>query len=113
MCNHAFHHNPSIWGPDHNVFDPERWENDPAASGRARYLMHFGLGSRQCIGKTVAQTNIMKLCSTLLRQFDFQLADDNESAAVERGEFYGKVPHMVSVGISDLSKPLIVTASKR
>lgn len=113
VCNHAFHHNPTIWGPNHNVFDPQRWEDNPEISARARYLMHFGLGSRQCIGKTVAQTNIMKLTSTLLKEFDFQLADEEERAAVDNGDFYGKVPHMVSVGISDLSKPLIVTASRR
>ncbi|CAK7201023.1 hypothetical protein SEUCBS139899_003724 [Sporothrix eucalyptigena] len=113
VCNHAFHHNPEIWGPDHNVFDPERWEDRADTAGRARYLMHFGLGSRQCIGKTVAQTNIMKLASTLLREFDFQLADPAERAAIDKGDFYGKIPHMVSVGISDLSSPLMVNVRKR
>lgn len=75
--------------------------------------MHFGLGSRQCIGKTVAQTNIYKLVSTLLREFEFQLADADERVAVNRGDFYGQIPAMVSVGISDLEAPLMVTARKR
>ncbi|CAK7209401.1 hypothetical protein SBRCBS47491_000429 [Sporothrix bragantina] len=94
VCNHAFHHNPEIWGPDHNVFDPSRWEDRADTAGRARYLMHFGLGSRQCIGKTVAQTNIMKLASTLLREFEFELADAEERAAIGRGDYYGKIPDM-------------------
>lgn len=75
--------------------------------------MHFGLGGRQCIGKTVAQTNIYKLVSTLLRTFEFQLADPNEKMGVERGDFYGKLPSMVSVGISDLEERLLVTARVR
>lgn len=112
VCNHAFHHNPEVWGPDHNVFDPSRWEV-PETAARAKYLMHFGLGGRQCIGKTVAQTNIYKLVSTLLRVFEFQLADPREREGVERGEFYGKLPSLISVGISDLEGPLFVRAKRR
>ncbi|KAI0133752.1 benzoate 4-monooxygenase cytochrome P450 [Xylariales sp. AK1849] len=112
VCNHAFHHNPEIWGASHNVFDPSRWDV-PQISQRARYLMHFGLGGRQCIGKTIAQTNIYKVVSTLLSEFDFQLADAGEREAVNRGDFVGKLPELVSVGISDLAQPLRVTARSR
>ncbi|RFU25952.1 hypothetical protein B7463_g10382, partial [Scytalidium lignicola] len=112
VCNHAFHHNAEIWGPDHNVFDPARWDK-PEINERSRYLMQFGLGSRQCIGKTVAQTNIYKLMSTLLREFSFELADQDEIAQVKAGEFRGKLPGLISVGISDLEKPLMVKAKRR
>jgi cytochrome P450 len=112
ICNHAFHHNPAVWGDDHNVFKPERWET-PETAQRGRFLMHFGLGGRQCIGKTVAQTNIYKLTGTLLRLFEFQLADCEERAKVANGEFYGRLPELISVGISDLKKPLLVTAKIR
>ncbi|KAF7671296.1 cytochrome p450 [Alternaria burnsii] len=71
VCNHAFHHNPAVWGDDHAIFDPDRWDQ-PETVARGRYLMHFGLGGRQCIGKTLAQTNIYKLTSTLLREFAFE-----------------------------------------
>ena len=83
------------------TFDPSRWD-DADTNARARYLMHFGLGGRQCIGKTVAQTNIYKLSSTLLREYAWELADPAETAAVLRGEFKGTLPSMVSVGTSDL-----------
>lgn len=75
--------------------------------------MHFGLGGRQCIGKTVAQTNITKLSSTLLSEFNFELADVHEIKAVEDGAFRGRLPSMVSVGISDLEKPLMVRMRQR
>ena len=112
VCNHAFHHNPRVWGSDHNVFDPSRW-NDRETANRARYLMHFGLGGRQCLGKTLAQTNIYKLTSTLLSEFDFQIANPVERDQVARGEFRGRLPEMISVGVSDLEGPLMVKASVR
>ncbi|KAE9579215.1 Cytochrome P450 monooxygenase gsfF [Colletotrichum fructicola] len=112
VCNHAFHHNPRIWGDDHDVFDPSRWDQEEIAD-RARYLMHFGLGSRQCIGKALAQTNIYKLASTLLHEFYFQLADSQELEEVSKGRFLGRLPEMMSVGVSDLKGPLMVTAKTR
>lgn len=75
--------------------------------------MHFGLGGRQCIGKTVAQTNIYKLTSTLLREFEFELADQKERADIERGVARDKIPELVSVGISDLAEPLMVRVRNR
>lgn len=75
--------------------------------------MYFCLGGRQCIGKTVAQTNTYKLTSTLLRLFDFRLADAEERLRVAGGEFGGKLPDLLSVGISDIKKPLLVTARVR
>lgn len=112
VCNHAFHHNPRVWGDEHNIFDPSRWDVRETAD-RARYLMHFGLGSRQCLGKTVAQTNIYKLTSTLLHEFDFQIADPAERDEAASGGFRGRLPEMISVGVSDLKGPLMVTAKVR
>lgn len=75
--------------------------------------MHFGLGSRQCIGKTVATTNIYKLVSTLLKEFRFELADGKQRADVALGLYENKLPGMISVGVSDLEAPLMVKASVR
>lgn len=75
--------------------------------------MHFGLGGRQCIGKTIAMTNLYKMASTLLMEFDFELADEVEQGKVARGEYNGKLPDMISVGVSDLASPLMVKAKIR
>lgn len=75
--------------------------------------MHFGLGGRQCIGKTVAMTNIYKLMSTLLREFEFELAEEAERLDVEKGLYRGKLPRLISVGISDLQDPLLVRVRPR
>ena len=75
--------------------------------------MHFGLGGRQCIGKTLALSNIYKLAGTLLKEFNFELADLDERLEVQRGSFVGVIPELVSVGISDLAQPLMVKARIR
>lgn len=75
--------------------------------------MHFGLGGRQCIGKAVATTNIYKIMSTLLSEFSFGLADEDERKRAQAGFYHGKIPELISVGISDLAVPLNVRARKR
>jgi cytochrome P450 len=70
--------------------------------------MHFGLGGRQCIGKTMALTNIYKVVATLLKEFDFQLAEE-----AEEGYEGPQMPPLISVGVSDLDGPLLVTAKAR
>jgi len=112
ICNHALHHDPAIWGPSHDTFEPGRWE-DPATAAKSRLLMHFGLGGRQCIGKTMATTNIFKVVATLLRCFKFELADERERGEVERGQWRGKLPELISVGVSDLREGLWVKATVR
>lgn len=94
------------------MFDPDRWD-DPQVVDKSRLLMHFGLGGRQCIGKTVASTNIYKLMSTLLSEFTFELADGEERVKATKGFYHGKIPELISVGISDLAEPLLVRAQKR
>lgn len=109
ICNHAFHHNPAVWGPDHNLFRPWRW-TEPAINAKSRLLMHFGLGGRQCIGKALATTNIYKLTSTLLQEFEFELAGVRaEKSMIERTD----IPKLVSFGVSDLDGPLMVRCKKR
>lgn len=106
------HHNPAIFGDAHNVYDPHRWD-DPATNSKSRLLMHFGLGGRQCLGKTLATTNVTKLTATLLKEFDFELADDEERKAATRGAYRGVLPDLISVSVSDLAGSLMVRARRR
>lgn len=61
----------------------------------------------------MAMTNIYKLMSTLLKEFEFELADEEKQERAQRNGFYGEMPDMISVGISDLAAPLMVNARKR
>lgn len=75
--------------------------------------MHFGLGGRQCIGKTIAMANIYKMTSMLLQHFDLELSDAKEAEKVKADVYRSKLPDLVSVGISDLEHPLMVKATMR
>lgn len=112
VCNHAFHHNPDVFGPDHNVFDPARWE-DKSNGEASKLLLQFGAGGRQCIGKPLALSIIHKLTATLLAEFILELADPQEQQAAVAGEFRGRLPPMLSTGISDVKGAIMVRAVDR
>ncbi|KAK0707829.1 cytochrome P450 71A20 [Lasiosphaeris hirsuta] len=67
------------FGPDADLFRPERWLDISPAQYRAMdqtVMMEFASGSRwECLGKTVAQIELNKAYVELLRRFDFTLLD--------------------------------------
>lgn len=91
------HRDPQVFGPDPNVFRPERWDpktNDqeklkqmeayyskvtPLCRERLSILtppssVPFGAGTRTCIGKNISLLEISKVIPQLLRRYDFELA---------------------------------------
>lgn len=69
------HRNKEVFGPDPEVFRPERWlvEQDQVAV-MDRYFMSFGAGSRTCIGRHISMLEISKLIPQLVQKFDFDPA---------------------------------------
>jgi len=61
----------------------------------------------------MALTNIYKLLSILLREFEFNLSSEDERCRAEEGLYRGILPPLISVGVSDLDVPLMVTAKFR
>ncbi len=50
----VLHRNKDMFGLDADVYNPDRWLDDPVvASEMDRHMLHFGAGSRSCIGKNV------------------------------------------------------------
>ncbi|KAJ0107950.1 hypothetical protein J7T55_008085 [Diaporthe amygdali] len=72
------HRDPRVFGPDPNVFRPERW--DPKINDKDKlkqmeaYYMPFGAGTRTCIGKNISILEISKVIPQLIRRYDFELA---------------------------------------
>jgi hypothetical protein len=59
-------------------------------------------------------TNIYKLASTLLREFDLTLAASEDRRAESEGQpSLGNMPELISVSVSDMKHPLMVRARKR
>lgn len=78
MISSTIHHNPKVWGPDHETFDPDRFVEGSAKyhPNNANILFHFGQGHRQCVGRNVAMMSIWKVLITLLMNYEFEVVDD-------------------------------------
>ncbi|KAF1996211.1 cytochrome P450 3A4 [Amniculicola lignicola CBS 123094] len=81
----AINRNPKLWGPDAEVFKPERWI-DPE-SGRANNVggadsnysfLTFLHGPRSCIGEKFARAEMRALVAAFCGSFEMEMADPNE-----------------------------------
>lgn len=71
----VIHRRPEIYGPDVDVYRPERWlEVDKLKLKEMNANMfQFGAGSRTCIGKNISLLEIYKLVPSFLRRFEVRL----------------------------------------
>lgn len=67
--------NPSVY-PDPHAWKPDRWADasENLATMKTCFL-GFGYGSRQCIGRNVANQFIVKMIATLLLRYDIRMED--------------------------------------
>jgi cytochrome P450 len=102
--NHVLHHNPSLYGLDHDTFNPDRFLPDaPDVSARISSLMHFGMGHRACIGRNIALSSMYKIVTTLLGKYDLELVEGQKERGV--GTF--------NYGLVERQAPLWVRAKER
>ncbi|WP_128374643.1 cytochrome P450 [Streptomyces cavernae] len=67
----SLHRDPEVWGPEPEVFDPDRFD---AAAVRARPSHAFkpwGTGARACIGRQFALHEATLVLGLLLRRYEF------------------------------------------
>ncbi|KAK4506182.1 hypothetical protein PRZ48_004147 [Zasmidium cellare] len=100
MNIHAFHHNPSVWGSDHDVFNPDRWY-EKRTEELSHLVIPYSVGKRSCVGQNLANANILKMTTTLLRCYEFEFVNKDEPMVV------------VSHGDSDLRTPVLVKVKRR
>lgn len=84
----AVHHSPALFGPDEDVFRPERWiptseGGDEPSVEKIREMernndLIFGHGKYQCLGKNVAAIELNKVLFELMRRFQFTLVDPKQ-----------------------------------
>jgi len=72
--------NPALWGPDADIFDPERWLDSKRLAqftSNPTIFTPFSAGPRICVGQNYAYNQASYFLVRLLQQFDtFTLATD-------------------------------------
>ncbi|KAL4936311.1 hypothetical protein BDV06DRAFT_233532 [Aspergillus oleicola] len=72
----VLHHNKDIFGHDADIYNPDRWlRESQAAAEMDRHMLHFGAGSRICIGKNISLAEIHKIIPRLLKEYRLELID--------------------------------------
>ena len=92
----VMHRRQEIFGSDVESFRPERWLIDPSKDAEEEKkrvglmnstLLHFGMGSRTCIGKNISLLEIYKLVPAVLRRFEVRLEDEDKEWTVHNSWF--------------------------
>ncbi|KAF2678674.1 cytochrome P450 [Lentithecium fluviatile CBS 122367] len=84
----ATNRDPKLWGPDSEVFRPERWldtSTGRAAMGGAESnyaFLTFFHGPRSCIGQVFARAELRALVAAVAGQFEMRMADPTEKIRV-------------------------------
>ncbi|KAL2148282.1 hypothetical protein VTH82DRAFT_2430 [Thermothelomyces myriococcoides] len=105
--------NRVLFGPDPDVFRPERWLSSPGEGGggvdraemRRVAEMAFGYGRWMCAGKMIAFLELNKVFVELLRQFDFQLVYPSQPSKTVNYNLYFQRDMWVSVSLREQAKP--------
>jgi cytochrome P450 len=66
----AINFDETMWGPDVDTFNPDRWEMLPQTVTNYSYLT-FLQGPRSCIGRRFAETEIKVFLATLIQRLKF------------------------------------------
>ncbi|RAK97694.1 cytochrome P450 [Aspergillus ibericus CBS 121593] len=82
-------HDKTLWGPDADKFDPERWlgpggANTGGATSNYAFLT-FIHGPRSCIGMGFAKAELACLLAAFVGKFQFELEDPNAPLLLREG----------------------------
>ena len=83
----ALHRNPEVFGPNVDVFNPDRW--DDVHPKRFEY-MPFGGGPRICPGRDIAKTEAMYFLCRMAQEFE-TIKGFGEESGSEDGKLVCKV----------------------
>lgn len=74
---YSIQRNPDYW-ENPNDFDPERFNPENAKKIPKHAFMPFGAGPRFCIGSNLAMLEMIIILSNLVKNFDFEVIDDQK-----------------------------------
>ncbi|KAF6805041.1 cytochrome p450 [Colletotrichum sojae] len=81
----------AVWGPDADVFLPERWlraGEDEMRRMKAAVDTHFGHGKYSCLGKPIAMMELNKVFVELLRRYDLTVMNPEKPIKTQSAIFF-------------------------
>ncbi|KAI9843475.1 MAG: hypothetical protein M1837_006321 [Sclerophora amabilis] len=91
--SYTIHHSTSIWGEDAARFNPDRWDN-PTDRQKAAFIP-FSYGPRACVGRNVAEMELVLIVSTVFKRYEFEL----HQSELETREGFLRKPLGCTVGV--------------
>lgn len=90
---YTIHHSTAVWGPDAELFRPERWEKVTEQQKAA--FIPFSYGPRACVGRNVAEMELALIVGTVFRRYEFEL----RQGELETREGFLRKPLALEVGM--------------
>ncbi len=99
----VIHYDRSVFGEDAAEYRPGRWletegegeDARPVAARLDKYMMHFGAGTRTCIGRNISMAEIYKLVPEVLLNFRMEMADGPDATWKTRNLWFCKQTNVV------------------
>jgi len=82
MMPPAVQQNPSIWGPDAGVFDPDRWDRLSGEAADTYAFAAFSQGPRICIGRAFTFIEFKAIMIEIVSKFKFEKVGEGEVEVV-------------------------------
>ncbi|KAL9111982.1 MAG: hypothetical protein Q9227_003602 [Pyrenula ochraceoflavens] len=70
---YTIHHSPAIWGSDADSFNPSRFLPENLTEKQKAAFVPFSYGPRACVGRNVAEMELMVMGATVFWNFEFRL----------------------------------------
>ncbi|KAF2720304.1 cytochrome P450 [Polychaeton citri CBS 116435] len=93
----ALHHDPAVWGDNHDEFEPERMLDGKFQALPPDSWKPFGDGVRACIGRGFAEQEMLINTALILQRFQPELADPgyvlelHSTLTIKPGNFFMKM----------------------
>ncbi|KAF1975730.1 cytochrome P450 [Bimuria novae-zelandiae CBS 107.79] len=97
------HRNPKIF-PKPSEFIPERWINHNETYSLDRYLVAFGRGTRNCVGRNLGKAELYLTVSKVIKRFDFEPFETTEDDVDIGRDWYVPQPLKSSEGVRAIVK---------